>query len=191
MKKNLWDEPDASLLERCKNWDEEALTEILVTFTPLVRYLAGKFGGVSKEELEDLIQEGYISIIDAVKGYERVRGKFSSYSFSCIRNRMISFVRKNRNKFYLVPLSAEVHDGVDYSEREDQDAFPDPLRDELFKDLTCLEATVLDAFLEMGSISRAALILGWPKKRVDNALQRIRRKILDNMGERSFKSLYL
>ncbi|GAB6281025.1 MAG: hypothetical protein STSR0007_11700 [Thermovirga sp.] len=150
---------------------------MLVAFTPLVRYITREFAEVSRNEMEDLLQEGYISIISAVKGYESARGKFSSYTFSCVRNRMISFIRKNRNKLFLIPLSHETSGTITYPEMPDNCPH---LEEELFRGLTCLEATVLDAFLETGSISGAALVLEWPRKRVDNALQRIRRKIVAN-----------
>lgn len=179
MKNQLWNEPDSDLLGRCKKGDDEALAELLVSFTPLVRYIARKFAAVSSNDVEDLLQEGYISIINAVKGHEVARGKFSSYSFSCIRNRMISFLRRNRGKFAITGLSEEMADALTSTMDPDEEAFPDRLEQELFSGLTCLETKALDAFLEAGSISGAALILEWPRKRVDNALQRIRKKVIE------------
>ncbi len=181
MKEKLWSEPDHCLLKRCKEGDEKALTVLLVAFTPLVRYIAREFAVESRDDVEDLLQEGYISIINAVKGHESTKGKFSSYSYSCVRNRMISFLRKNRNKFSITPLSEETTEILTSGINPDEEDFPDQLEQELFMGLTCLETTVLDAFLETGSISGVALVLEWPRKRVDNALQRIRKKVIEKM----------
>lgn len=177
MKEKLWNEPDFRLLERCKEGDEKALTELLVAFTPLVRYIARGFAEASRNEVEDLIQEGYISILHAVKGHERARGKFSSYSFSCVRNRMISFLRKNKDRSHTVSLSEETTRILASRMTCDEKIISDQFEQEIFSCLSCLETTVLDSFLETGSISGVSLILKWPRKKVDNALQRIRKKL--------------
>lgn len=180
MAPDLWREPDSDTLRRCREGDEDALTELLVDFTPLVRYVAREFAGVSRDDMEDLLQEGYISIINAAKRYESARGKFSSFSFSCVRNRMISSLRRGKDKFSLVSLSPEIFENITSPEISDREASCDWFEEELFRGLTPLETAVLDAFLETGSISGAAIVLEWPRKRVDNALQRVRKKILKN-----------
>lgn len=179
---NLWEEPEPELLKRCKTGDEKALAELLVTFTPLVRYIAREFAenGKGSGDIDDLLQEGYISLIRAVNGYEKERGKFSSYLFSCARNGMISFLRKSRDRLTMLPLSPETSERMNLADGPDEEQIVDLAPEELFRGLSFLETTVLDAFLETGSVTRASMILEWPRKKVDNALQRIRKKVIAN-----------
>jgi len=178
MGSSIWEEPGHELLDKCREGGAEALTELLVVLTPLVRFVAREFSGVTGIDPEDLLQEGYISIIDALGRYDSKRRKFSSYCFSCIRNRMISSLRKNRPRLSLVPITQEIE--MSLSSEESVDPFPDldDIEQDLFQNLSFLEVSVLDAFLETGSISGASGLLRWPRKKVDNAIQRIRKKIL-------------
>ncbi|HRV71414.1 MAG TPA: sigma-70 family RNA polymerase sigma factor [Thermovirgaceae bacterium] len=172
--RNLWEEPSGGLVERSGKGDEEALSEMMLRFTPLIRYIAREFKGSFLAEEDDLLQEGYISLIRAVRGYEANRGKFSSYLFSCVRNGMISYLRKNKNKNRESPLDPE-------TEASGKGSLCWPVEELLPPDFTSLltitEMTVLDAFLETGSVSSSAVVLGWQRKKVDNAMQRIRKKL--------------
>ncbi|MDO9508196.1 MAG: sigma-70 family RNA polymerase sigma factor [Thermovirgaceae bacterium] len=177
---SLWKEPDFELVKRCKEGEEKALTELFVAFTPFVRYIAREFTENGRHDLDDLLQEGYMSLIRAAKGYEQERGKFSSYSFSCVRNGMISFLRRNRDRLTMIHLFGEIPDDIYLMAGPDPYPLPDFALEDLFNGLSCLETTVLDAFLETGSISGASEVLAWPRKKVDNALQRIRKKVMVN-----------
>ncbi|HDQ92534.1 MAG TPA: sigma-70 family RNA polymerase sigma factor [Synergistetes bacterium] len=172
--KILWDEPSDELVERSRNEDDEALSEMMLRFTPLIRYIAREFTGGLLAEEEDLLQEGYISLIRAVRGYEKKRGKFSSYLFSCVRNGMISYLRKNKKRNSCFPLDQERE-----SMQESDYYCPadDILPPDFLSDLTITEMTALDAYIETGSVSSSAVVLRWPRKRVDNAMQRIRKKL--------------
>ncbi|MDT8284346.1 MAG: sigma-70 family RNA polymerase sigma factor [Thermovirgaceae bacterium] len=183
---NLWEEPDPELLKRCKTGEEKALAELLVAFTPLVRHIARGFAENGSADIDDLLQEGYISLIRAVNGYEKERGKFSSYMFSCARNGMISFLRKSRDRLTILPLFSDMAERMNLTDGPDEEEIADLAPEGLFRGLSFLETTVLDAFLETGSITRASIALEWPRKKVDNALQRIRRKVIANCGSERF-----
>jgi RNA polymerase sigma factor (sigma-70 family) len=172
--KSLWEEPPGDLVERSGNGDDEALSEMMLRFTPLIRYIAREFRGSFLAEEDDLLQEGYISLIRAVRGYEEKRGKFSSYLFSCVRNGMVSYLRKNKNRNRHSPLDPETEAMQDSEPRWSAEEMLPP---GFFSTLTITEMTVIDAFLETGSVSSSALVLGWPRKKVDNAMQRIRKKL--------------
>lgn len=181
MEKKLWDEPSPEILDGCQKGNESCLSRMLLAYTPLIRYIAREFSGHSYQDEEDLLQEGYISLIRAVKGYVAERGKFSSYLFSCVRNGMISYLRKNRK----MPLVLSLDSGqwqlppAEAAAAEDllTEYFPEDVRNSL----SLMETAVLDAFLQTGSVSSAAVILEFPRKKVDNALQRIRKKILERV----------
>ena len=170
----MWDEPGEDLLERCGGGDPEALEELLVLITPLVRGVAGRLSRGGSPFFDDLLQEGFISILKALPKYDVSRGKFTSFAFSCARNGMVSFLRREKARRYVRVLDpAEADRGI---------ARPVPVLDEeLLEGLSVMEVAALDAFLHTGSVSASAGLLGWPRKKADNALQRARRKLRDNL----------
>lgn len=167
----MWTEPTGDLLEKCLEGESQSLEELLVLLTPLVRHLACRFRRPGDLHFDDLLQEGYISVLRGVHGYDPSRGKFSSFVFSCIRNGMVTFLRREKTQRSikrLLPPELEVHHQLPAPKIIDLD---------LLEGLSVAESTVLDAFLDTGSVTSSAKILGWPRKRVDNALQRARRKL--------------
>ena len=172
----MWDEPGEDLLERCRGGDPEALEELLVLSTPLVRGGAGRLSRGGGPFFFDLLQEGFISILRALPKYDGSRGKFTSFAFSCARNGMVSFLRREKVRQYdrgaLEPAAEDVNA-----------AWPLFILDEgLLEGLSVTEIAVLDAFLQAGSVSSAAALLGWSRKRTDNALQRARKKLRESLA---------
>ena len=45
-------------------------------------------------EQEDLLQEGILGLLKAIKFYDETKSSFSSFAFLCIRREMISAIRK-------------------------------------------------------------------------------------------------
>lgn len=45
-------------------------------------------------EKEDLVQEGILGLLKAIKFYDETKSSFSSFAFLCIRREMISAIRK-------------------------------------------------------------------------------------------------
>jgi RNA polymerase sporulation-specific sigma factor len=171
----MWEEPSEALLKSCKDGDGRALEVLLVFVTPMVRRIAVKLAGRRNPHFDDLLQEGLISILGALPKYDSGRGKFTSFAFSCARNGMVSFLRKEKARRY-------VHGVLDRADEDPSIAWPTPALDEgLLEGLTVMEAAVLDAFLHTGSVSASAGLLGWPRKKADNALQRARRKLRVNL----------
>lgn len=170
----MGEEPSEALLQSCKAGDGEALEELLVLITPLVRGVAGRLSRGGSPFFDDLLQEGFISILKALPKYDVSRGKFTSFAFSCARNGMVSFLRREKARRYVRVLDpAEADRGI---------ARPVPVLDEeLLEGLSVMEVAALDAFLHTGSVSASAGLLGWPRKKADNALQRARRKLRDNL----------
>jgi DNA-directed RNA polymerase specialized sigma24 family protein len=84
---------------------------------------------------------------------------------------MVTFFTEGKDQDHikrLLPPELEVHHQLPAPKIIDLD---------LLEGLSVAESTVLDAFLDTGSVTSSAKILGWPRKRVDNALQRARRKL--------------
>jgi RNA polymerase sigma factor (sigma-70 family) len=71
---------------------EEAIKKVTTAFGGLVHWQAYKFH--QPEFYEDLVQEGYGALLDAVNNFDVSRAvKFSTYATKAIRNRMIDLVQ--------------------------------------------------------------------------------------------------
>lgn len=138
--------------------------------------------------VEDLFQEGLIGAMKALASYDTARGSAEAFVRICARNSMVSYLRKS-GKW-------QVESFVDGDELEglagaaggntpvNMAGIPNPAevveaREALLGLIDCLssfEQTILGAYLAEGSVTRAAARLGCDRKRVDNAIQRIRNK---------------
>lgn len=141
---------------------------------------------------EDLIQEGMVGLLHAVRTYDRERQvQFRTYAETCIRNRLYSAVRAaGRDKHsplnnyisFETPLfdtaagypSAQGDNPEDVLiDREDWKERLSTLKDQL----SGFEAKILRLYLGGLSYGEIARQIGRSSKSVDNAVQRIRRKV--------------
>lgn len=169
--------------------------EILVTrYNRLVRTCARPFflfGGDS----EDLTQEGMLGLIKAVREYDASKeASFRTFAEICIRSRLYSVLRaaardKHAPLNQSVPLDTPFFDSNSYTSGTSNLAQRDP-EDDLIdrehtaallsgvrKQLSEFEAKILGYYLDGLSCREIAKTVGRPPKSVDNAVQRIRRKI--------------
>lgn len=165
--------------------------ELLVTrCTRLVRICARPLflaGGDS----EDLLQEGMFGVLAAIRSFDPARQtQFRTYAEVCIRTKLVSAVRKAASGRH-TPLNDSVsfeHPQFDEGGLPDHGG-PDPesalISREEWSDrlnalkgcLTGFEATVLQLYLGGYAYREIAQQTGRQNKAVDNAVQRIRRKV--------------
>ncbi len=184
----LADEQLQQLAREGDNVAEEALVE---RYIRLVRICARPLflaGGDS----EDLFQEGMLGLLSAVREYQSSKEcSFKTFAEICIRNRLHSAIRSASRKKH-----APLNDGVslDVLSDESKSQGPqllqrDPEEQVLAREsadefistysrcLSKLESQVLDLYLSGLSNAEIAQVLGRDAKAVDNAVQRIRRKL--------------
>ena len=76
----------------------EAMRELIARHTRLVRACARPFFLAGGDD-EDLLQEGMIGLLDAIRAYEPDSGvPFEAFAALCIRRSMISAVRRLRSE---------------------------------------------------------------------------------------------
>lgn len=144
---------------------------------PKIKAMAAGF--CSGEFTEDLVQEGLAALYCATLSFDESRGvPFEGYAIPCIRNAMISALRKV-NKVPVSSLS-DIED-IPYAFTPDDNAL---LKDEyqniketLKANLSPFEYRVLSLYIDGYSYSQTAKILSKPVKSVDNAMARTRRKL--------------
>ena len=188
--------PDEALCVLAAAGDRLAEEELVLRYNRLVRVCARPYflaGGDS----EDLIQEGMLGLLNAIREYEPSRGtSFRTYSETCIRNRILSAIRsaardKHTPLNHSVSLEPPLSDGNtdNYAVDAHHAVQPNPedlliSREErrerlgtLKGQLSGFEAKILDLYLKGLSYTEIAVQTKRSPKAVDNAVQRIRRKV--------------
>lgn len=151
---------------------------------------------------EDLIQEGMIGLLSAIREFDPSKGaSFRTYAQTCIHNRIKSAVRSAQRKKNAplndgVPLDDVLSDetqslGTHYYERSpEEQVLARETEKEFFsaysRCLSKMEAEALGLYLQGLSYEEMAVAMGRSVKAVDNAIQRIRRKLANlSSGENS------
>lgn len=173
--------------------------EALVTrYNRLVRTCARPFflaGGDS----EDLTQEGMVGLITAVREYDAGKeASFRTFAEICIRSRLYSVLRASaRDKQQPLNQSLSLDDSHfdsnpltsgtnNLAQRNPEDFLIDrehtaALLSGVRKQLSEFEAKILGYYLDGLSCREIAKTVGRPPKSVDNAVQRIRRKVAQQL----------
>ncbi len=178
---------DEELAVLAANGDDEAMAKLIFTVTPIARAKASGFVN-ARISGEDLVQEGMLGFLNAVKTFDLSKGvPFKAYAEVCINNRIVSAVRSSFNSKNVALSSAvsfenedeELSTGSDPADIVTDKVDSENLSELLNKGLSDFEKKVMDLRLINKSYSQIAEILGCSEKAVDNALQRIRKKMSD------------
>jgi RNA polymerase sporulation-specific sigma factor len=197
---------DLQLVIRARNGDPHSMDTLIRRYTGFVRLKASSYflaGGDS----EDLIQEGLIGLYKAVRDFRSDKEtSFRSFAELCITRQIITAI-KTATRFKHAPLNTYVSFSQTPAGQESEgdctlgDALPGPLVDEpsicvisteelqslvfcLGTGLSKLEADALRLYLEGCSYEEMAQELEVDTKTIDNALQRVKRKILQHQAGR-------
>ncbi len=162
--------------------DAEAV--LLKRYLKLVRYHADQYAATSADA-DDLAQEGLITLLHAISSYREERGSsFSAFVQTCIVNRMRSLVRNSGNRTAPVADIAQVMDeqaGLADAETPESILVEKEnyahCRMQVMAMLSDKEWEILQCIMTGASYAQAAQQLGITAKAVDNAMQRVRRKM--------------
>ena len=199
------EQSDEELVAWAKTGDPEAFRCIWTRYRHFVRMKANSYflaGG----DGDDLIQEGNIGLYKAIRDYEYGRSTtFRSFAELCVTRQIITAI-KTASRQKHVPLNTYVSfshspSSTDFDSRTLADVIPsgrtsDPvqqvisseevvsLTDCLIRLLSPLESMVLKYYLEGNSYEVIASYVRHDTKTVDNALQRIKRKVTLHLESR-------
>lgn len=157
-------------------------------YSMLVRICARQFFLVGGEP-EDLIQEGMLGLLSAIRKYDVCgEASFKTYAERCIHNRLVSTI-EGANRLKNAPLNQGVSlEALDEAEdgfsRLPEDIILEKeqlaeLQTAKASKLSDYENKVLGLFLDGLSYREIAERLSKTEKSIDNAVQRIRRKIAE------------
>ncbi|HIR54519.1 MAG: sigma-70 family RNA polymerase sigma factor [Lachnospiraceae bacterium] len=187
---------DTDLWSLAAKGDASAEEELIERYARTVRVCARPYflaGGDS----EDLIQEGMLGLLSAIRRFDESSGaSFKTYAETCIRNRVLEAVKAASRKKH-----GPLNDGVslEYIILSEESQVGPATQPEIFRRtpeeqvlaresekefystfsrcLSVFETEVLFHFLDGLSYRQIAEAVGRTEKAVDNAVQRIRRKL--------------
>ena len=190
--------PDEELCALAKAGNRGAEEILVARYNRLVRTCARPYFLVGGDS-EDLTQEGMVGLIKAVREYDAAKeASFRTFAEICIRSRLYSVLRDAVRDKHLplnqsVPLDTPYFDSNSYTSGTNHLAQLNPeeflidrehtaaLLTGVRKQLSEFEAKILGYYLDGLSCREIAGTVGKPVKSVDNAVQRIRRKVAQQL----------
>ena len=182
---NVCRESDVTL---AKNGDKDAFVRLLEAYAPLISSLSSQFYSDDTSAnvgMDDLMQEASIAFYNAVLSYtEGKNTTFGLYAKICIRNRLVSYMRrmcagidvKTEDIEKLIDSSvAPQADGpleLLISEEEVK-----TMQENIRSVLTDYEYSVFSLFVQGTAVSEIASELNAGEKSVHNAISRVRSKL--------------
>ncbi|MCL2058862.1 MAG: RNA polymerase sporulation sigma factor SigH [Oscillospiraceae bacterium] len=177
-----------------ENWAVEAVFE---RYKGLVRAKSRSYFLIGADS-EDLIQEGMIGLYKAIRDYKPDRhASFAVFADMCVTRQIITAIKTATRLKHLPlntyislsrPASGDDADTmldnwlVESSASDPETMLIDRERTQMFRDdlnelLSDLEISVLSLYLGGEPYSVMSRMLGKPVKSIDNALQRVKRKL--------------
>ncbi len=192
-------ESDDRLVEMAKS-DEYALEFLITKYKGIVLSKArGYF--LAGADKEDIIQEGMIGLVKAIRDYKPEReASFKGFAEICINRQIITAIKSATRQKHIplntyVSLSRPVYENGENGEKRtmleiiESDSSLNPeerviieesyrgMDEKIMKSLSRFEKNVLQHYLEGDSYAEISRKTGKPVKSVDNALQRIKKKL--------------
>ena len=194
---------DEEVVSYAKNGDELAIEYVINKYKNFVRVKAKSYFLVGADR-EDIIQEGMIGLYKAIRDFKADKlSSFRAFAELCITRQIITAIKTATRQKHIplnsyISLNKPIYD--DDSDRTMLDVLSgakitDPeevfinaelsgdIREKIQENLSELESQVLMSYLEGKSYQEMARELNRHVKSIDNALQRVKRKIEKSLGE--------
>ena len=192
---------DEDLVDYAKSGDDRAAEFLIGKYRNFVRVKAKAYFLIGADR-EDIIQEGMIGLYKAIRDFRRDKlSSFRAFAELCITRQIITAIKTATRQKH-IPLNSYISlNKPIYDEDSDRTlldvissikvADPEELvinqeasatmRERIRKNLSELECKVLTAYLEGKSYQEMANELQRHVKSIDNALQRVKRKLERNL----------
>ena len=177
------EQTDEELIARIRSGEAGVTEYLLEKYKPLVKKQARTMYLMGGEN-EDLIQEGMIGLFRAISTYRQGEGSFFGFALLCVNRQMYTAVQASARKKH-EPLNAYV--SLDEEPQMPLEDSPETMvllqekegkrEDMIARHLSSLEKKVLALYLEGMSYGQIAEQIGRPEKSVDNAIQRLKKKL--------------
>ena len=189
---------DEQLIENINSDDKIALECLIKRYDALVNVKANKFFMIGAEK-EDMIQEGMIGLVKAIKGFDpEKQNSFKTFANMCIERQLMTAVKNSNRQKHMalnssISLNSAAYDdneNIDKIERFDIKELNDPseiiadkeyfknMKNKIKDSLSDFELQVLNEYEKGKSYVEIATKLKSKVKSVDTAIQRIRKKAI-------------
>ncbi len=188
---------DEDIVEKAKDGDPQALEYLITKYKNFVRTKARSYFLIGADK-EDIIQEGMIGLYKAIRDYNKDKlTSFKAFAELCITRQIITAIKTATRQKHIplnsyVSLNKPIYDeesdrtlldvisGVKITDPEELIISQEELMSmecKIGEILSDLELEVLMAYLEGKSYQEIAVELDRHVKSIDNALQRVKRKL--------------
>lgn len=193
---------DEDVVDLAQKGDGDALVYLLNKYKNFVRSKARSYFLIGADH-EDIVQEGMIGLYKSIRDFQPARlASFRSFAELCVKRQIITAIKAATRQKHM-PLNSYVSLNKPLYDEESDRTLLDVIEgrvtnpedlfisqedlsgiqtqiDELLSDL---ERQVLDAFMDGKSYQEIAELLGRHVKSIDNALQRVKRKLFKFLEE--------
>ena len=177
-------EDEYALIIQARNNDEDAFAKLYRQYLPVIFWCVSSFSPPESEK-DDLVQEGVIGLLKAIRTYDNVSSSFKTYASLCVKRAVISALRKYnrlhmgaRNTAGCVPAATA---GEIAANAEEKSMLASEhgrrLYTRFLKELSPFEKQILSLYLSGMSYAEMAKRQNRTVKSVDNAMTRIKNKI--------------
>ena len=187
---------DEQLLDIIRDGDNNPVEYLINKYKNLVKIRARAYFIIGADK-EDIIQEGMIGLYKAIRDYKKMDASFQTFAKVCIDRQIMTAIKTANRKKHL-PLNSYLSLNMLAYQEDDQTTYIDKLeeskilnpeeiiidkenvknlQEKINKNLSELEKKVLSFYLKGVSYSVIAKKLEKDEKSIDNAIQRIRKKI--------------
>lgn len=194
---------DEELVELMHQGKQDVYEVLLEKYKYLVRAKKRTYFMSGSGE-EDIIQEGMIGLFKAIRDYSPDKNcSFKSFAELCIKRQIISAVKSSTRQKHLPMTNYVSLDKPAYDDGSDKPILEslwmeeqnDPqnmiienenkesLNKKINDNLSGLEKTVLEMYMAGMSYEEMGEQLGKSHKSIDNALQRVKKKLTGSMGD--------
>ncbi len=192
---------DEEVITLAQNGDQAAVEFMTAKYFSYVRNKSRSYFLVGGD-VEDIVQEGLIGLYEAIKDYcPGKQASFKTFMDICVTRQIITAI-KTASRQKHIPLNTYVsfnkplfHEDSDRSymetlitsKKEDPESLyldvekTHEINEEIKKTLSQFEHQVLELYLQGVSYYKIAEVLEKEEKAIDNAIQRIRKKLSRNL----------
>ncbi len=188
---------DEEIVEKAKNGDDIALEYLIKKYKNFVRAKARSYFLIGADK-EDIIQEGMIGLYKAIRDFRQDKlASFRAFAELCVTRQIITAIKTATRQKHIplnsyISLNKPIYDeesdrtlldvlsGVRITDPEDLIISREELKrieNKIGEILSDLEWEVLMLYLQGKSYQEIALDLDRHVKSIDNALQRVKRKL--------------
>ncbi|MDY3929498.1 MAG: sigma-70 family RNA polymerase sigma factor [Clostridia bacterium] len=185
---------DNDVIKLAQEGDESAMEHIIIRYNKFAHALAEKYY-MNGYDSEDIVQEAMIALLDAAENFNPKVSSFRTFAALCITRRIISVLKSTKRKKNIPQKFTVSLDGMIC---EDGSMLADTIEDpkkcnpesiviskenltaynnKIQKNLSRFEYEVLNYHLNDKSYKEIALLTDKNIKAVDNAIQRIKKKL--------------